>query len=73
MDKLNFHCEMPDEFTAMVQIRYRSKAVSAKVRKIADDRLEVIPDTPQRAVTCGQAAVFYDGDLLLGGGTIDAA
>lgn len=73
VDKLNFHCEIKDEFTAMVQIRYRSKAVSAKVRKIADDRLEVIPDEPQRAVTCGQAAVFYDGDLLLGGGTIDVA
>lgn len=73
VDKLNFHCEIPDEFTAMVQIRYRSKPVSATVRKISDDRLEVIPDTPQRAVTCGQSAVFYDGDLLLGGGIIDVA
>ena len=73
VDRLNFHCEITDEFTAMVQIRYRSKPVSTKVRKIADDRLEVIPDTPQRAVTCGQAAVFYDGDLLLGGGVIDVA
>ncbi len=70
---LNFHCQIADEFKAMVQIRYRSKPVEATVRKISDDCLEVIPDTPQRAVTCGQAAVFYDNDLLLGGGIIDVA
>ena len=36
-----------------------------------DTRVEVRFDTPQRAVTPGQGAVFYDGDLVLGGGWID--
>jgi len=34
-------------------------------------RVEVQFDEPQRAVTPGQAAVFYDGDLVLGGGWIE--
>jgi tRNA-specific 2-thiouridylase len=33
--------------------------------------VEVIFDEPQRAVTPGQGAVFYDGDLVLGGGWIE--
>jgi tRNA-specific 2-thiouridylase len=36
-----------------------------------DTRVEVRFDSPQRAVTPGQGAVFYDGDLVLGGGWID--
>ena len=36
-----------------------------------DARVEVIFDEPQRAVTPGQGAVFYDGDLVLGGGWIE--
>ena len=40
--------------------------------RAGEDGVELIFDTPQRAVTPGQAAVFYDGPLLLGGGTITA-
>lgn len=34
------------------------------------NRVEIFFDKPQRAVTPGQAAVLYDGDIVLGGGTI---
>jgi tRNA-specific 2-thiouridylase len=57
------------EMGADVRIRYRSEAVPSRVR-ITGDRAEVRFDRPQRAVTPGQAAVFYDGDKVVGGGTI---
>jgi len=41
------------------------------VRPLGDRRAGVIFDVPQIAVTPGQAAVFYDGDVVLGGGWID--
>jgi tRNA-specific 2-thiouridylase len=56
------------------QVKIRNKHVAAKATLIptGDDlRVEVRFDQPQRAVTPGQAAVFYDGDLVLGGGWID--
>jgi tRNA-specific 2-thiouridylase len=41
------------------------------VYKIAPDRAEVRFEEPVRAVTPGQAVVFYDGDYVAGGGTIE--
>lgn len=61
-----------DEFCCDVQIRYRSKPTRATVSKVpGGDSFHVKFDAPQRAVTPGQAAVFYDSDLLLGGGWIE--
>jgi tRNA-specific 2-thiouridylase len=56
---------------AGVQIRYRHRAAPATVRAIGGGRAEVVFDTPQMAVTPGQAAVFYEGEMVLGGGWID--
>lgn len=56
----------PAEFRAAVKIRNKHSAAPAVVR--GD---EVTFDEPQRAVTPGQAAVFYDGDLVLGGAWIE--
>ena len=56
---------------ASVQIRHRHHAAPATVRSTGDGHAEVVFDTPQIAVTPGQAAVFYDGDVVLGGGWID--
>jgi tRNA-specific 2-thiouridylase len=57
---------------AQVQIRYRHPAAAATLTPQPDGRVHVAFDAPQRAVTPGQAAVFYDGDVCLGGGWIEA-
>ena len=58
---------------AQVKIRNKHAAADATITPIASDgaRIEVHFDEPQRAVTPGQAAVLYDGDLVLGGGWIE--
>ena len=57
---------------AQVKIRNKHVAADAELRPTAGSaRVEVVFDEPQRAVTPGQAAVFYDGDLVLGGGWIE--
>jgi len=55
---------------AHVQIRHRHPAAPATVRSVGDGRADVIFDAAQIAITPGQAAVFYDGDTVLGGGWI---
>lgn len=59
------------EFECGVRIRYRSPEARARVR-VDGDRARVTFEEPQRAVTPGQAAVFYRGDEVLGGGIIAA-
>ena len=56
---------------AEVQIRYRSQPSAATIVPLDDGRVKVIFDEPQLSITPGQAAVWYDGELLLGGGIID--
>ena len=58
---------------AQVKIRNRHAAADATITPIGSDawRVEIRFDEPQRAVTPGQAAVLYDGDLVLGGGWIE--
>lgn len=52
------------------KVRYRQQGQPATVEQIAPNRIRVTFDQPQRAVTPGQAVVLYDGDVVIGGGTI---
>ncbi|WP_025904243.1 tRNA 2-thiouridine(34) synthase MnmA [Mammaliicoccus sciuri] len=53
------------------KFRYRQKDTQVTVEKISDNQIKVIFDEPVRAITPGQAVVLYDGDVCLGGATID--
>lgn len=53
------------------RIRYRAPFVRSTLTPIGEGRLLVETDSPVRAVTPGQSAVFYDGETLLGGGVIE--
>jgi tRNA-specific 2-thiouridylase len=55
-----------------VQIRYRSAAEPATVIPLENNRVKIVFDEPQFSITPGQAAVWYDGEVLLGGGLIDS-
>ena len=56
-----------------VKIRYSAPEVPAVLHALPDGALRVDFDSPQRAITPGQAAVFYDGGTVLGGGIIAGA
>jgi tRNA-specific 2-thiouridylase len=53
-----------------VKIRHRHEPAPGTLERTGDDELLVTFDEPQRAITPGQAAVFYDGDVVVGGGWI---
>jgi len=56
----------------MVKVRYRQKGDWATVSQIDSDTLRIVFDEPQKGVAKGQAAVLYDDDYVVGGGTIVA-
>ncbi len=56
---------------AEVQVRYRSEAVPVSIIPIEGGKVKLVFDEPQFGITPGQAAVWYDGDIVLGGGIID--
>ena len=62
--------EMAPSFSAQVKIRYNHPGSEAILSPKGEDELEVKFKSPQKAITPGQAAVFYDGEAVLGGGWI---
>jgi tRNA-specific 2-thiouridylase len=77
VDRVNWHpragVDAPGysrEIEATVKIRYNHPGTSATVTPLENNRARVRLAEPQRAVTPGQAAVIYDGDIVLGGGWI---
>ena len=59
-----------EEKTVMAKIRYSHKGAPCVIRELEDGRVECRFETPQRAITPGQAVVFYENDYVFGGGTI---
>ena len=55
---------------AQAKIRHKHEPASAVVEALPDDCARITFDQPQRAITPGQAAVIYDGDVVLAGGWI---
>src|SRR5579871_5255282 len=53
-----------------VKIRHRHDPAAAIIEKVGEDEILALFEEPQRAITPGQAAVFYDGDIVFGGGWI---
>ncbi len=68
----NWNIEPPvTPIKAACRIRYRHFEVPARLEPLAENRARVIFDHGQDGITPGQAAVFYDGDLVIGGGWIE--
>ena len=55
---------------AEVKIRYTAREAEAWVKPVGEDPVQVEFDAPQRDITPSQAAVFFQGDVMLGGGLI---
>jgi len=57
-------------FEAMIKIRYKAKEQRGRITPLDQDRVGVTFDEPLRDITPGQGAVFFDGEVVLGGGII---
>ena len=62
--------DLREAMRVTAKIRHRHEAAPAMLEKVGDDEVLVTFDQPQRAITPGQATVFYDGDAVVGGGWI---
>jgi tRNA-specific 2-thiouridylase len=62
--------DLKEPMRATVKIRHRHEGAAALIEKSGEDEILVSFDQPQRAVTPGQAAVFYTDDVVVGGGWI---
>lgn len=63
--------QIPGSFAASVKIRYKHKETQALMTRLKNGKVLAEFELPQRAITPGQAVVFYEGDVVLGGGIID--
>lgn len=62
--------ELTEPIHIKAKIRYRHAEQPVTVSPMEDGRVKLVFDEPQRAAAIGQAAVLYDGDVVVGGGTI---
>jgi tRNA-specific 2-thiouridylase len=72
--EIHFTQEVPEEFTMKCTAKFRYRQPDSAVTvHVKGDKATVVFDEPQRAITPGQAVVFYNGQECLGGGLIDRA
>jgi tRNA-specific 2-thiouridylase len=64
--------ELAHPMRVTVKIRHRHQPAAATIESTGTEEVTVAFDEPQRALTPGQAAVFYDGDIVVGGGWIES-
>lgn len=71
-NRLNFMAieDLDGEMDVEAKIRYSHQGAPCRIKRTAQDELVCIFEEPQRAITPGQAVVFYQGDYVVGGGTI---
>ena len=71
-DKLNFILfdSLDKEIEVLAKIRYQSPLQKAKIFPIDKDKIRVVFEEKQRSITPGQSIVFYNEDIVLGGGVI---
>lgn len=71
-NKLNFMSieKLDGDMNVLGKIRYSHKEAPCTISMVDEDTLKCVFETPQRAVTPGQAVVFYQDDIVVGGGTI---
>lgn len=62
--------KLTEPMRVKAKVRYRQSEQWAEVCPMGEDRIRLKFDEPQRAITIGQAVVLYDGDVVVGGGTI---
>jgi tRNA-uridine 2-sulfurtransferase len=62
--------DLPEPMRVAVKVRHRHEPAAAVIEKLGNDEVLVTFEEAQRAITPGQAAVFYDGDIVVGGGWI---
>lgn len=62
--------EPAEPIRADVKVRYRHEPAPATIHALLDGRVRIVFDEPQRAITPGQATIFYRGDEVVGGGWI---
>lgn len=60
-----------ESVNAQVKVRYRHEPAPATIYNLSEKKVKIVFDEPQRAITPGQAAVFYSGEEVLGGGWIE--
>ena len=62
--------KLDEPMKVRARVRYKQAEQPAVVWQVDSDTLRVEFDSPQKAITRGQAVVFYEGDIVVGGGTI---
>ncbi len=71
MTSMSLEC-LKEPLRVKAKVRYNQKEQPTTLYPLENSCVQLIFDSPRRAVASGQAVVFYDGDILLGGGTIVA-